>query len=365
MLHRTTTSKTLNVLVATPSGASGQGGIDRIMHALQGEIERTGATDVRATFAPTRGKGHVALSPFYLAAFMARMLAMRIAGKVDVIHVNLSSYGSTYRKIQVTRLARLLGIPYVLHLHGATYAEFWPTWDNHLRRSIHAMFANAAKVMVLGKVWRDFVISRCPEAEERVVIVPNATAKPTLPHSGGGEFVHLLFLGRIGERKGVPQLGEALYRMRDLPGWRATIAGDGEVEQARARTRDLGLADRVELPGWCNDNKVAELISEADVLVLPSFNENLPMSVIEGMAAGLAVVTTPVGAVEDIIHHGENGLLVPAGDVDALTSALTRTVTDANLRNRLGAAAQLFHRQRLDLGPYAEAVKDVWQSAAR
>jgi glycosyltransferase involved in cell wall biosynthesis len=99
--------------------------------------------------------------------------------------------------------------------------------------------------------------------------------------------------------------------------------------------------------------------------VLPSFAENLPLSIIEGMASGLAIVATPVGAVGDIVSDGETGLLVKPGDVDGLTEALTRTVTDPELRRRLGAAALAFHRQKLDVAPFTAAIERVWLEAAR
>ncbi|TIY10986.1 MAG: glycosyltransferase family 4 protein, partial [Mesorhizobium sp.] len=117
-------------------------------------------------------------------------------------------------------------------------------------------------------------------------------------------------------------------------------------------------------PGWVGPDEVASLIASADILVLPSFAENLPVSVIEGMAAGLAVVTTPVGAVEDIITNEESGLLVPPGDVAALTEALTRLVENPALRARLGAAAMAVHRDRLDLAPFVGAICEVWRSVA-
>jgi glycosyltransferase involved in cell wall biosynthesis len=365
MLHRNTPTKMLNVLVATPSGRDGQGGIDRIMAALGDELDRQGNTDVRVEFAASRGKGHVALSPFYLAAFMLRMTALRIVGKVDLVHINVASNGSTYRKMQIAGLARVLGIPYVLHLHGANYAEFWKGDDSALSRRIRKMFAGAARIVVLGRAWRDLVMRRAPEAADRIAIVPNAAPSPSLTHRGGGGMPHILFLGRIGDRKGVPQLGEALYRMRDLPNWRATIAGDGNVEAARAKAIELGLADRVALPGWVGPDQVAELIASADILVLPSFAENLPLSVIEGMASGLAVVATPVGAVGDIISDGETGLLVEPGDVDGLTDALRRVVTDPALREKLGRAALAFHREWLDVAPFTAAMKRVWIDASR
>lgn len=353
----------MHVLVATPG--TDQGGIDRVMASLRGQLELDEAPRFEVDFAATRGPGHIALSPFYLAAFLARMAMLKASGKLDVVHINLASIGSTYRKLVIAGWCRALRVPYVLHLHGADYREYWEEQVSPwLARRIHSMFAHAARIIVLGRVWADFVENQAPEARDRIVILPNASARPALPHRGGGDQVHILFLGRLGERKGVPQLGEALKRMKNLPGWRATIAGDGEVEATRARIADYGLSPRVDLPGWVGPEGVAELIASADILVLPSFSENLPVSVIEGMAAGLAVVATPVGAVEDIIEDERTGLLVPPGDVDALTHALTRVVTDPALRARFGTEAQKFHRQVLDLAPYAEAMRALWRDAA-
>jgi len=364
MLQRAPQTRVLNVLVATPVAATGQGGIDRVMGALKSELERD-PRDTLATFAATRGHGHIALSAVHMAKFLARMVRDKAAGRLDLVHINVASSGSTYRKIMIAALARTLGVPYVVHLHGADYRLFWTDKRPGLSRRIKAMFEGAARIVVLGRVWRDFVAERAPAAADRVVVVPNASARPSLPHTGGGDTAHILFLGRIGDRKGVPQLGEALFRMKDVPGWRATIAGDGHVDAALAKAAEYGLTDRVELPGWVGPERVAELIASADILVLPSFSENLPVSIIEAMAAGVAVVATPVGAVEDIVTNEETGLLVPTGDVDALATAMTRLVTDPALRARLGAAGLAVHREKLDLAPFADTMQRVWAEASK
>lgn len=357
-------NKKVHVLIATPEGVLGQGGIDRIMAALRRELERQERVDIDARFLPSRGSGPVALSFFYMCGFCLRMMIARLGGHADVVHINVSDFGSTYRKLVIAKCAWLLGIPYVLHLHGAQYPTFWSESRSFKNRCIRQMFENASRVVVLGRVWRDFIAQRAPGAAPNIVIVPNAAAIPTLPHVGGGDTVHILFLGRIGDRKGVPQLFEALHRMKSVKGWRATIAGDGEVEAARARSAELGLSDSIVLPGWAGPDQVASLIASADILVLPSFAENLPVSVIEGMAAGLAIVTTPVGAVEDIVTDEQSGLLVQPGDVDALATALTRLVEDKALRERLGKAAMAVHRERLELTSFAGTICDIWKTAA-
>jgi len=353
----------LNVLVATPGGGAGQGGIDRMMAALRTEAERQHQPDLHIRFGASRGLGHIGFSVWHMSVFIVRMLVLRLGGRLDVLHLNLGIQGSTWRKLILAGVAQIIHVPYVLHLHGAQYQEFWTDAPTRRNRATAWLFAHAAQVIVLGTPWQKFVLSRVPQIGSRIVIVPNAAPRPALPHRGGGDLVHILFLGRIGDRKGVPQLGEALSRMRGDPSWRATIAGDGHVEAARAKAKEAGLDDRVQIPGWVGPDQVAELLANADIMVLPSFNENLPISVIEAMAAGLAVVATPVGAVEDIITDDVNGLLVPPGDVDALTVALQRLVADPQLRARLGKAAQDVHRARLDMEPYLDAMTSAWRGA--
>lgn len=364
MLQRAPT-KPLHVLVATPGGAIGQGGIDRVMAALKGGLERLDQTDLRVNFLATRGVGHIALSPLFLSGFVLRLVIQRLAGRLDLVHINLSSYGSTFRKLQIARVCRWLGVPYVIHLHGGNYPKFWKNDNSHLDRQILGMFSGAARIVVLGEVWSAFIAGRVPGAADRIVVLPNAAAPPTRKHVGGGSQANILFLGRLSNMKGVPQLVDALHGMRDVPGWHATLAGDGDVAATRARIDELGIANRVDLPGWVDGTRVAELIATADMLVLPSFVENLPLSIIEAMASGVAVVATPVGAVEDIVEDGTTGLLVQPGDVDALGRALRRLVDDAALRARLGAAGQDLHRRKLDLSRYVEAMRGVWKTAAQ
>ena len=333
------------------------------MDELRIAFERNPPPDLSVTFGSTRGPNSIFLSPFYLLGFIGRMIYLRIGGRLDLLHLNLASYGSTWRKLILARVASFLGIRYIIHLHGALYRDFWQKAPKLIQREIRYLFSNAAHVIVLGTVWRDFIADCVPEARDRIEILPNATRRSSLPHRTGGETVVILFLGRVSERKGAPQLMDALNRLQSLSAWRAVIAGDGDLATARARIRELSLEGRVQLPGWVGPGEVESLIAEADILVLPSFDENLPMSVIEGMAAGLAIVSTPVGAVEDIITDDQTGLLVPPGDVAALADALRRLIENPVLRQQLGTAAAEFQRQHLDIDVYAQTLAKLWRQS--
>jgi glycosyltransferase involved in cell wall biosynthesis len=357
--------RAVRVMVVTPLGEGGKGGIDRIMDEIRHRLEKSPRPDLSVSFQVTRGQGHIALSPLLVAGLLLRLAGRPFGFGPDVQHINLSSHGSTLRKIAVARTARLFGIPYIIHLHGSEFRSYWQGASPGLSGLIRDMFKHASGILVLGRVWHDFILERVPEAGSRIEILPNATPMPTQPRSAAGDIVTILFLGEVGARKGVPQLIEALSCLpRELP-WRAIIAGNGAIDEAKTALAGHGLSERVAVPGWVGPADVARLLSEADVLVLPSFGENLPMSVIEGMARGLAVVTTPVGAVEDIIESERTGLLVPPGDSQALAHALERVVGDGELRRRLGDAAQAFHREHLEIGGYVERLVTIWRDHAR
>jgi glycosyltransferase involved in cell wall biosynthesis len=354
------------VLIATPLGEGGMGGIDRIMDEVRKIARLKSSEHVSISFGATRGQGSIVLSPLYLVALLARMALLKVLGRIDVLHINLSSHGSTRRKMIVARWARLLGIPYVIHLHGSRFRQFWNESAPGVANAITRMFASASRIVVLGNVWKSFVTEKVPGVDDRIAIIPNATPRPQLPHvKDKAGCLRILFLGRVGPRKGVPQLVEALSMLPRDGNWRATIAGDGDVEPARQEIERLGLADRVVLPGWVGSDEVARLLSRSDVLVLPSFDENLPMSVIEGMAAGLAIIATPVGAVEDIIIDGETGLLVPPGNSKAIAEAITLLFTRPDLRATLAENAKAFQHQNLDIGLYVENLEKLWMAARK
>jgi glycosyltransferase involved in cell wall biosynthesis len=351
----------LRVLVVTPLGQGGAGGIDRVVDQLRtADAERE---NLALDFATSRGTNVVA-SLYNLPLTALRIATGALSGRLDVVHLNLSSNASAYRKLMLGLVCRLFGVPYVIHLHGSRFHKLWAGLSRPSKGAVDSFFAHAGAVMVLGEVWRELVVSHVPQAADRIFVVPNATqARPMA--IGSGETPNIVFLGRLGERKGVPDLLRALAALPRAMPWTATIAGDGEVAEAKTEAGRLGIAERVDVPGWVSARDVESLIAKADILVLPSYDENLPMSVIEGMAAGLAVVATPVGATADVIRHGKTGLLVEPGDVDGLAAALGQLVGDPQLRRSLGEAAREFHARELDAQHYVDRLMVPWSFASK
>ncbi len=334
-----------------------------MMDAIRHEFREHPQVDVDLRFVVSRGD-NIYLSPIVLTWALLRIIYLHAWQGIDVIHINLSANASVYRKLIVAAAASTLRIPYVVHLHSGEFGTFWESRNEQMRRRIDALFTKAKSVIVLGRVWSDLVATKLPELADRLVIMPNSTrAQRHHSHSDGP--VRILFLGRLGPTKGIGDLLDSFEIIRHRNDWQATLAGDGAVAETRLSVERRGLAGCVTVPGWLDDDGVTAELRAADVLVLPSWVENLPMCVVEAFAHGLAVVCTPVGALPEIVEHEMTGLLVPAKNAPALASALERLLTDPVLRARLGNQARVQHAARFEIGGYVDKLVGVWRGASR
>jgi glycosyltransferase involved in cell wall biosynthesis len=278
------------------------------------------------------------------ARALCQMLALLALHRPALVHIHTSSRASFWRKSILAGLSLSFGVPYVIHLHGSEFRQFFeqecPRFAQGLVRLV---FARAAAVIALSTQWRTWVAGHCPNA--RIEVIYNPVQLPETPAAGKAPeergMKTVLFLGRLGQRKGTMDLLQAFSCVADeFPDARLVLAGDGAIEEASAQAARLGLGGRVSCPGWVTGARKSALLQHATVYVLPSYDEGLPISVLEAMAHGLPVLTTPVGGIPEAITDGANGLLVPPGDVPALAAALRRLLGDASLCAALGRAAR-------------------------
>ena len=212
-----------------------------------------------------------------------------------------------------------------------------------LRRARDAALARAARVISPSAYLREMAVS-WGLPPERGLVVPNpAPDLPELPSRDearaalGVDGPLLAFAGRIGRQKA---LEIALAAVAAVDGVSMLLAGDGpERAELEARAVELGLTGRVRFLGPLPRNGVLELFRAADATLLSSSWENFPHTVVESLAVGTPVIATRVGGVPEIVTDGENGLLVPPGDPDALAVAIRRFFTEPGLHERLAAGA--------------------------
>ena len=351
----------LRVLVVTPTGREGRGGIDRLYAYLRAEAARGGmpgiALDFLAARGPVEGRRSALTFPFRALAFAVRL------ARADVVHLNHSTHGSAGRKWVLAGIARLLRRPVVTHFHGLVAPEDAaanPAW----LRLLAGMSRRAERVVVLGGAFVPF-FEALGVARGRIAVVPNGIPD-FRPAAGARDGVPLvLFAGEVGTRKGVDLLIPALARLAARGGaWRCLVAGNGEVARYAALARAQGLADRVAFTGWLSSADTHALMRQAAIVVLPSRIEGLPLTLLEGACAGAALVATDVGATSDIVRDGINGRVV-APEPGAIADALGALLADPERLAAMGRASRALYEQEFGIGVLAGRLAALYVEVAR
>ncbi|MBP6902250.1 MAG: glycosyltransferase family 4 protein [Burkholderiaceae bacterium] len=329
-------------------------------------VQHQSVDDSPARLCPldTRGGGHVAMSLYYMPKAMATLLWRRLTGRLAGVHINMAERASAARKGLLVVYARLIGARVLIHMHAAQMHHVYrgmPGWGQALLRWV---FSLAHEVVVLGDAARSFVLQDLHCDPARVHSVINGVPGPRLPRraEGSQDKLRVLFLGNLLERKGLSDLLQAFTRIRTpADRWQATVAGGGDVDGYRAKSAALGLEPQVSFFGWARQDQAAELLSQADVLVLPSYDEGLPLVILEALAHGVAVVCTPVGEIPHTLEDGKHALFVQPGDVDGIAAALDRLMAEPELRRKLEREGHATYRERFSMHAFFDAVAQVHQ----
>lgn len=305
------------------------GGMTSVVRTLSaGGLFKAGNVVYLSTY---EGKG-IATQVRVFGAAMLRLVWMLIVGKVALVHVHSASRGSFWRKSLVCLFARLFGVPYVFQIHSGEFPTFYAQECGALARWwVHQTLAHAATVVCLTEYWREQIAAFAPGGN--LVVIGNPV--DTHPLAPARDTVHeVLFLGRLREKKGVFDLIRAISLL-DMPSLKFVLAGDEDAQAVQAMARELGVIDQVSLPGWIDGKEKQAQLEAADMFVLPSYFEGLPVGVLEAMANGVPIVTTSVGGIPDVVVDREHALLVPPGDPAKLAAAIRELINDRELRLRL------------------------------
>lgn len=286
--------------------------------------------------------------------------------RIDAVHSHeftMAVYGAA--------AARLMNLPHIITMHGG-----FKVWKA-LRRRIAlrwAMRQSDHTVMVSGATRRQFA-TELGVSESRFAVVPNGVPIVT------GNAVHvraefgiapgdcvLLAVGTLERHKGHQILLEAISRFAPAksPTWKLIIAGGRGGDQQDSLLEYVqthGLEDRVQIV--LNRNDIADLLSLADLFVMPSLVEGLPMAVLEAMVGGKAIIATTTAGIPEAIVDGREGLLISPGDVTSLADALRLLLNDPARRAALGKAAAARANREFTVAVMAGRYEGLYADAFR
>ena len=254
--------------------------------------------------------------------------------KPDIVHIHSSFGPSFYRMQPFIYMARLAGVPIVNHCHGADFDTFYVKASAQKKKRIREVYSKCDRIIVLSDEWKERFLDIVDG--DRLVVINNY-CKPLDPErvrrlsdkrfSGK----RVLFLGEIGRRKGGYDFADIIAKTaQKVPGVRFDICGDGataDVAAIRKAVREKADGTKVSFPGWVRGDRRQKELEHAAVFMLPSYQEGMPMAILDAMAYGLPVVSTNVGGIPKLVTEG-CGYLAEPGDTDAIADSIARLLLD-------------------------------------
>lgn len=284
----------------------------------------------------------LAYQMFYFAE--AGVLAAHLR-KNGVVHLHNHFANSSCSVAMLT--SEMSGIPFSFTMHGpAIFFEpmKWRIDEKIARVSFVACISHFCRSQ--GMLFSD----QAHWAKLRIVHCGVTLANyGRMPRKTFGKRV--LFVGRLDAVKGVPLLLEAFAAVgRDHQDARLTVVGDGPARAAlEAQAKRLGIDGATVFAGYRAQDEVAALLEEADMLVLPSFAEGVPVVLMEAMASRIPVIASQVAGVPELVQQGVSGFVIPAGDLDTLTARLGDLLSDPELCRRMGEAGRATVKAEYDI----------------
>ena len=307
-----------------------QGGMTSVINQILDHAwEKEG---IHLTFVPTFKPGNPIIKSLFFLFSYIKIVGVFLYDKPDMVHMHMSYKGSFTRKYLIHKLCKKNKIPDIIHLHGSEFKKWYDAVDEKKKNEIRTLLREASVFIVLGEKWEK-TIKEIEPATNTVVVsntvpIPEETVK-------WNELFKILFLGVLIKRKGVSDLLKATRLLKDDLGskiFQVVIAGSGqEEENLKNECMELEIEDVVNFVGWTDGEKKTQLLKECQMLVLPSYNEGLPMSILEAMSYGMPILATNVGDISSAVIDGVNGYLVKPGSVSNLLNDMKQLILNRDI----------------------------------
>ena len=273
----------------------------------------------------------------FCKAYICILFRLLFDRKIELVHIHTAADGSFWRKSKIAWLCKKMGKKVILHMHASRFKDFYK--ESNKKDWILKNLKNVDRLIVLSESWKEWFISIGLEAD-KIEVLHNITAypKPMPEAKVADNKVHYLFLGEIGPRKGVFDMLKGVATHKEEMNDRVEIRIGGNKNETQLKTfiKDNGLDNIVKFEGFVSGENKLRLLNWADVFILPSHNEGLPIAILEAMSYGCVIISTPVGGIPEVVFPSVNGILVPPGNIEEISSAIMRYAKNSTLLEKEG-----------------------------
>ena len=285
-------------------------------------------------YIPTAVSGNAIKRIIYSQYGIIKTFLYTIFNNYDILHVHMSERMSVFRKGIIMKISKIRNAKVIIHMHGAEFEEWYKTLPCNKKEKVKKILNSSNKIIILGEYWRDFISSLLND-KKKVEVIYNSVKCPS-ENLYNINTKNLLFLGAIGKRKGIYDLLETMKIVKS-GGLKTKLLLYGP--DVTGGINDLiikeNLSDYIEYRGWLSEEDKSKIFTEEIALnVLPSYNEGLPMTILETMSYGIPNISTNIAAIPEVLNSN-NGYINEAGDYEEIAKNIIEFLNDEKRRRQL------------------------------
>lgn len=311
-------------------------------------------------YVPTHFDGNKVLMMLHFMCRYFQILYLAIFGNYSIAHLHTAERGSFWRKALLSKSLKLLGLKVIMHHHGAEFEQFYSNASEKQKTRICKTLNLVDVNIVLSKSLINMILSKAPSAHVEVLYNAVPTYDKNMYNKSA---MNVLFLGRLGQRKGAYDLLECIKQIdgRIPSEVKFYLCGDGEIDEVNKRVESMGIGHRIAHVGWIDAAQKKEIFANTMINVLPSYNEGLPMTILETMAYGIPNVSTRIASIPEVIHDGETGYIIEPGDKEKLSAILIKLICERELRESISSNSYEFITRYFDFASHSKMLKQIYQ----
>jgi glycosyltransferase involved in cell wall biosynthesis len=287
--------------------------------------------------------------------------------KPDIIHIHFCSNTDFYKHAICLIIARGLGFKTVFQLHGGNFEKNFNRYHLLAKKGVECIFRIPHRVIALSDYWAKF-LNRVVNSE-RLTTINNPVSfdhYDIIGEKKKSSVQKIILLGRLGRHKGHYIALKALpLVLKKHPNVCLVFAGSddspGETAQLKKVAEELSVADNTVFLGPVTGGAKIKLLHTCSMMILPSYGENMPLSILEGMAAKLPVAASSVGAIPELFENGNIGILFEPGNHVALAEAIVKLLDDPGLANAMSLLGSKKARELYDIKRIAVQIDKLYQ----